>query len=223
MLAYYAGRLNSVELNTTFYGNPSEDTVAAWAGAVPPGFVFAVKAHRIITYSQRAVWIKREVKQFARLMDGLEDHLGPVLLQLPPTAKYERKRLERLLKLIPKGWRVAFQFRHASWFTQEPMAAVEEAGAAVCHADGEPEPGPLGRGAFTYLKLRREEYSETDLDAWAERIGGDLAAGRDVFAYFKHETWVPPSPRNSLRGCKHLLVPPPGRRYNPGSLVFMEA
>jgi uncharacterized protein YecE (DUF72 family) len=191
MLAFYAGRLNSVELNTTFYGNPSEDTVASWAAAVPPGFVFAAKAHRMITFGKRAVMVRRQLKLSAALLGGLGNHLGPVLFQLPPTAKHDRKRLERLLAIRPLGWRVAFQFRHASWFNEGAIAAIEQAGAALCHADGEPEPGPQGRGAFTYLKLRREAYSDGDLDAWAERIAADLSAGRDVYAYFKHETLGP--------------------------------
>jgi uncharacterized protein YecE (DUF72 family) len=64
-------------------------------------------------------------------------------------------------------------------------------GAALVHGDGEAEPGPLGRGAFIYLRLRRETYSPQRLGAWGRRIATYLSGGRDVFVYFKHEKLGP--------------------------------
>jgi len=64
-------------------------------------------------------------------------------------------------------------------------------GAALVHGDGEEEPGPLGRGAFIYLRLRRETYSPQRLTTWGRRIIGYLEGGRDVFVYFKHEQLGP--------------------------------
>jgi uncharacterized protein YecE (DUF72 family) len=64
-------------------------------------------------------------------------------------------------------------------------------GAALVHGDGEAEPGPLGRGAFLYFRLRRDAYSSQRLTAWTRRIVAYLDGGRDVFVYFKHEKLGP--------------------------------
>jgi len=86
---------------------------------------------------------------------------------------------------------VAFQFRHRSWHTPQVADLIERMGAALVHGDGEKEPGPLGRGPFIYLRLRRETYSSQRLTAWSRRIIGYLEAGRDVYVYFKHERLGP--------------------------------
>jgi uncharacterized protein YecE (DUF72 family) len=121
----------------------------------------------------------------------LGERLGPVLIQLPPTASYVPGWLEKVLGLLPAGLAVAFQFRHPSWHTDSVATLVESHMAAICHADGEPEPGPEGRGAFCYFRLRRPVYSPLELRRWSERLLGYAEAGRDVYAYFKHETLAP--------------------------------
>src|SRR2546423_1501786 len=76
-----------------------------------------------------------------------------------------------------------------------PLAGVAERlggiGAAWVQGAGEPQPGPLGRGAFIYLRLRREAYSAQRLALWNRRVAGYLTEGKDVFLYFKHEKLGP--------------------------------
>jgi uncharacterized protein YecE (DUF72 family) len=187
MLAFYAGRLATVEINTTFYGTVAEDVIQSWVDAVPESFRFAVKAPRRVTHVRRERLMQADLSVFVSLLNGLGDRLGPVLFQFPPTAAYQAGRLEAFLPRLPRHWRVAFQFRHPSWHIEPVTGLIEEWGGAVCHADGEPEPGPLGRGAFCYFRLRGEDYSPVALRAWTRRFRGYAEAGRDVFAYFKHE------------------------------------
>ena len=191
MLAYYALQLGTVEVNTTFYRTQPEGVIAGWVASVPPSFRFAVKAHRRITHNRRMPNLEEAVRVLAEEADAFDDRLGPVLFQLPPTAPFDEGRIERIVALLPAHWRVAFQFRHPSWHTPEVAALLESLRASLVHGDGEEEPGPLGRGAFVYLRLRRETYSRQRLAAWARRIAGYLAAGRDVYAYFKHESLGP--------------------------------
>ena len=191
MLGYYATRLPTVEVNTTFYRTQPEDVVAEWAAAVPPEFRFAVKAHRRITHNRRMPNLQEAMRVLALEADGFGDRLGPVLFQLPPTAPFDQGRIERILSLAPKHWRIAFQFRHPSWHTEEVANLLEGYGAALVHGDGEEVPGPLGRGAFIYLRLRRDAYSPQRLGIWSRRIAGYLDGGRDVYAYLKHERLGP--------------------------------
>ena len=191
MLAYYALQLGTVEVNTTFYRTQPEDVIAAWAASVPPTFRFAVKAHRRITHNRRMPNLEEAVRVLAEEADAFGDRLGPVLFQLPPTAPFDAGRIERIAALLPSRWQVAFQFRHRSWHTPEVAGLLEGLGAALVYGDGEAEPGLLNRGAFIYLRLRREAYSSQRLTAWARRIGGYLEGGRDVYVYFKHEALGP--------------------------------
>lgn len=191
MLAYYGEHLDTVEVNTTFYRNPKQETIASWAGAVKPSFQFAVKAHRRITHNRRMPNLEPAMATLAELVDGFGDRLGPVLFQFPPTAPYDEGRIERIVAHAPRHWRIAFQFRHPSWHTPAIAERVEALGAAFCHGDGEAEPGPLGRGAFLYLRLRRDAYSRQRLSVWERRVKGYLDDGRDVFVYFKHESIAP--------------------------------
>src|SRR6202171_78809 len=191
MLGFYAERLATVEVNTTFYRTQPDEVVAGWVRAVPADFRFAVKAHRRITHNRRMPNLEEAMRVLALEANGFGDRLGPVLFQLPPTAPYDEGRMDRIAAVLPSHWRVAFQFRHASWHTPEVAQRLERMGAALVHGDGEEAPGLLGRGAFVYLRLRRDTYSAQRLTAWARRITGYLDGGRDVFVYFKHEKLGP--------------------------------
>jgi len=191
MLAYYAQRLGTVEVNTTFYRTQPEGVIAGWAASVPTTFRFAMKAHRRITHNRRMPNLEEAIRVLAEEADAFGDRLGPVLFQLPPTAPFDAGRIERIAALIPNRWRVAFQFRHRSWHTPEVAVLLERLGAGFVYGDGEADPGLLDRGAFIYLRLRREAYSSQRLTAWARRIRGYLDGGRDVYAYFKHEALGP--------------------------------
>lgn len=191
MLGYYASRLQTVEVNTTFYRTQPEGVVAGWAAAVPQHFRFAVKAHRRITHNRRMPNLEEAMRLLALEADAFQDRLGPVLFQLPPTAPFEEGRIERILTLAPPHWRVAFQFRHPSWHVPDIADRLERLGASLVYGDGEDHPGRLDRGAFIYLRLRRDAYSAQRLAAWSRRIRGYLAGGRDVYVYFKHERLGP--------------------------------
>ena len=213
MLGYYAQQLGTVEVNTTFYRTQPEDVIAGWVSSVPPPFRFAVKAHRRITHNRRMPNLEEAVALLAQEAGAFGDRLGPVLFQLPPTAPFEEGRIERILALLPPHWRVAFQFRHRSWHTPEVAALLERFGASLVHGDGEETPGLLGRGAFIYLRLRRETYSAQRRAAWAGRITEYLEGGRDVYAYFKHEALGPlyaqrldAAIRTSFRSPGHAAV-----------------
>ncbi len=191
MLAYYASRLDTVEVNATFYRHPTAAAVQTWVQSVPESFRFAVKAHHRITHQRRLRVGQEDLELFATWLSEFGPKLGPVLFQLPPTAAWSPGVLEGFLPLLSPNWRIAFQFRHPSWHQDDVIRILERAGAALCHADGEPEPGPLGQGAFVYVRLRRAAYSDEELDRWAAQLHAYVDGGRDVFAYFKHEALAP--------------------------------
>lgn len=189
MLSYYSTVLGSVEINYTFRRLPSESTLEGWKSQASDGFRFTLKAPQRITHSRRLKEVTEEVGEFVRRAKRLEDRLGTILFQLPPSMKYERERLERFLGDLPSDVRFAMEFRHESWEAPEVKGLLRERKVAFCGADTEVKPLeeiPAGDG-HVYLRLRKEEYSDGELRDWGKKIAGTLASGVDVFCYLKHE------------------------------------
>ena len=193
MLAWYAQRLPTVEINNTFYQMPKASVLEHWAAVVPPDFRFAIKAPRRITHDARlkADAAADSVAYLYRVLETLGDKRGPVLFQLPPFLKQDLPRLGEFLQLLPAGHQAAFEFRHDSWFDDAVYAALQAAGAALCLSEREDDrPPPLVETApWGYLRLRLEDYGEADFAQWAERI--QATAWTDVHAYFMHEPTAP--------------------------------
>jgi uncharacterized protein YecE (DUF72 family) len=185
MLAWYAERFSTVEINYSFYRKPTAKLLEGWAAQVPPGFRFALKAWQRITHQKRLRDCADLVAAFCDAARALGPRLGPVLYQLPPNLKADVALLRDFLNQLPRDLRAAFEFRHQSWFTEETWAALRDAGAALCVAESEDLATPAVRTApFGYFRLRRLDYDEAALLKWAEAVTG---FPEDVFVYFKHE------------------------------------
>jgi uncharacterized protein YecE (DUF72 family) len=186
MLTAYAARLPAVEINATFYRMPQPRTLAAWRAQVPAAFVFALKAPQRITHLRRLVGVEDDVGFFLRTAGELGGALGPILWQLPPTLRKDLPRLRALLALLPRGGRHAVEFRHESWRSGEVLAALSDAGVALCVADDEAGTTPLAAtAAFGYLRLRRQDYDDAALGRWADVVR--TQPWSDAFVFFKHE------------------------------------
>lgn len=209
MLPFYGERFNSVEINNTFYRMPNAEVLAKWTEEVPPHFRFVLKAPQRITHIKRLkADVAPDVTYFYQVAEALGDRVGPTLFQLPPNMKKDLARLEAFLALLPAGKRVAFEFRHPSWFEDgELQAVLQKHGAALCLSDIEEEeeeeappdreakkkrkkepvpPQPLVPTAeFGFLRLRRCDYDGAALDVWADKIRAQ--PWREVYVFFKHE------------------------------------
>lgn len=190
MLSFYAGRFKTVEINYTFYHMPTENSLLQWAKIVPEGFKFALKANQRITHIKRLRDCQDTLKRFLEVASVLDegDHLGPILVQLPPNFKFDQPLLEDFLALRPSAFLFAFEVRHPSWYTEETYAVLRKHGTALCLAETEKEtPLEVLTADFTYVRLRREKYTAKQLAAWKKRFEEWLGKGVDVYAYCKHE------------------------------------
>ncbi len=189
MLRHYATRLPSVEINNSFYRIPKEKVLLEWADQVPADFRFVLKASRRITHINRLANEDGTLEYFLRTINVLGERLGPTLFQCPPSLRKDMVRLRDFLALVPRTWRAALEFRHASWFTDEVYDALrghDIALVAVDEDEGEGAGAPLvPTASWGYLRLRRTDYTDDTLKAWIERIRGQ--PWQEAYAFLKHD------------------------------------
>ncbi len=188
MLRYYAQRFRTVEINYTFYRMPNVRTLQGWAKETPEGFVFTLKAPRRITHDLRLRDAGDVLTYFCDTAKALKKKLGALLFQLPPFLKKDLPRLEDFLHQLAPGFRPAFEFRNQSWFSDDIYECLRRFDAALCLAEHDERSAPFELTAnFGYFRLRKSDYSDADLAAWAERLVEAGTRWSEVFVYFKHE------------------------------------
>jgi uncharacterized protein YecE (DUF72 family) len=186
MLGYYAGRLDAVEINNTFYRMPTPEQLERWAAETPAGFRFALKSPRQITHVKKLAEVADSIDRLSAAAATLRERLGPILFQLPPFLKKDLPRLEAFLATLPPAVKAAVEFRHESWFTDDVYAALKARNAALCVADSEELSTPFEATAnWGYLRLRRQDYDDAALAAWGDRLRGQPLG--DTYVFFKHE------------------------------------
>ncbi len=207
-LDFYAGRFDTVEVNSTFYRLPRRDAVARWVEETPPDFLFSVKASRYLTHVKRLLDLGPGLERFLERIEPLlsSPKLGPLLWQLPPTFRRDDERLAQALVRLPRELRHCVEFRHPSWFVPETYAILREHGVALAIGD-RPQVHAFQTheltADWTYVRFhggtrgRRGNYSESELREWAGRLRG-WSRTHEVFAYFNND-WEGFAPRNALR------------------------
>ena len=187
MLRFYAGRLNSVEVNNTFYHMPKESVLKSWAEQVPHGFVFALKAPQVITHLKQLRNVFEETEYLFRSLSILGAKLGPVLFQFPKSFRANEPALENFLSIIPDGAACAFEFRSPSWLDAGMPDLLRKKGCSLCIADTDENPAQeiVETAPWGYLRLRRSDYTDADMSLWVERILS--LKWERAFVFFKHE------------------------------------
>jgi uncharacterized protein YecE (DUF72 family) len=187
MLHYYGEHFRTVEINNTFYRMPTASLLEAWASEVPADFKFVLKASQRITHLQRLKDADESVAYLLDVAATLQQRLGGLLFQLPPNLKKDVPRLRAFLDLLPTQQRAAFEFRHASWFDDEVFALLHDHQAALCiaEAEGDLDVPVVATADWGYLRLRRPDYDDAQLKAWAKRVRQQN--WQDAFVFFKHE------------------------------------
>jgi uncharacterized protein YecE (DUF72 family) len=188
MLRYYGERFTSVEINYTFYRMPNVRTLQGWAKETPETFTFSLKAPRRITHDLRLRDAADPLTYFCDTAKALKTKLGVLLFQLPPFLKKDVARLEDFLHQLPPGFRAAFEFRNPTWFADDVYECVRRFDVALCIAEHEDRSVPFEQTAsFGYFRLRRPDYTDDDLNVWAERLVAATRQWQETFVYFKHE------------------------------------
>jgi uncharacterized protein YecE (DUF72 family) len=188
MLEAYATKLNSVEVNSSFYHMPTPATTAKWTASTPEAFRFSFKTNRKITHFMKLKGVKKEFEIFLKGLDPIAGKLGCVLVQLPPYMKQDYDTLETFLNEKAQMPAIAIEFRHSSWFGDKLDSLLSRYNVATCVADTEDMKPIFSRTAdFGYVRLRRNEYSKRELKEWSERLPKFAAGLENCFVYFMHD------------------------------------
>lgn len=187
-LEFYSGKFSTVEINNTFYRFPAAKLLEGWRETTPARFTFAVKVNQGVTHRGRLRDVEELTRDFIERCKLLETKLGPILFQLPPYLKRDDGRLADFIDALDPRLRYAFEFRHASWFDDDVFEILSRSGISLCVSEGDKLDTPrVATGRFVYARLRKDDYSEAELVDWHSWMSEQAAAGRDVFAYLKHD------------------------------------
>ena len=215
-LAHYAREFDTVEVDATFYRTPAARTVRSWRDRTPPGFLVAAKVPQVITHEKMLEGCASEMGEFLRVMEGLGDRLGPLLLQFRyfrksefPDPKPFIDRLERFLPALPSGMRFAVEVRNRNFVNErllDLLARHRVALALIDHPWFHRIDAILRRRGvlttdFCYLRWlgdraaiekRTDRWDRLIIDrrhemqVWIAAIRGMLAGGRSVYGYFNN-------------------------------------
>lgn len=191
---YYLNFFNTVELNNSFYRLPSAATFAQWKDSVPEDFIFAVKANRYITHMKKLKEPEQHFNNFIGNVEALKEKLGPILFQLPPGWKYNGKRLEEFIAVLPDDYRYTFEFRNHTWYNNEVYGLLKKKNIAFCIYELEHHMSPVETTAdFVYVRLHGPDgkysgsYSDETLSDWVKTCQEWSKEGKDVYFYFDND------------------------------------
>lgn len=200
LLRSYSSRLNTVEINNTFYHMPNGTVLSSWADQVGSDFVFALKAPQVITHMKRLRHVSSEIGYLFKSLSVLEKKLGPVLFQFPESFHADRILLKAFLDLVPQNRLCAFEFRSPSWLSDDAtLDLLREKKCSLCTADADDAPADeiIRTAPWGYLRLRRSDYTDADLSKWADKV---LAQNwEQAFVFFKHEGEGAKGPFQAMR------------------------
>lgn len=209
--SYYSSKFNTVEINFTFYRLPAIKVWEKWQKQAPDRFLYAVKMSRFMTHMKKLKDPKEPWERFVKGASKLKDHLGPILLQLPPRWHCNPDRLKNLANVLPNNKRFAFEFRDRNWFDKRIYRILRNNNWALTLSSHPDLPWLEEVTAdFVYLRfhgiqqLYQSSYSKDELKNIAESISNWLAKDLDVYCYFNNDA-EGNAPKNALALRKILI------------------
>ncbi len=189
LLEYYAERLNSVEINSSFYAAPSVATVKSWNGKTNDNFRFSLKVPRQITHVLKlGEGAAEAAERLGKAVESLGAKRGPLLFQLPPFLKRDDRLLESFLQATSSIKSKVFEFRHESWLNDSTYKLLEEHDAGFCIAETENmKPVLKITGKACYFRLRKDSYDNNAIDDWAEKIRNTIKSAKESYVYLRHD------------------------------------
>ena len=188
-LGYYSQKLNSVEINSSFYAPPTATMIKSWSQKTQEQFQFSLKSPRQITHILKlGEGASDSAKKLDATLELLGSKRGPVLFQLPPFLRQDLKLLESFLKETEELTKKVFEFRHESWLEETTYALLNRYGTGFCVAETE-DMKPVMKliGEIAYYRLRMASYDQKSMDRWSKEIRNLAKDARETYVYLRHD------------------------------------
>ena len=218
-LQFYAGAFSTTEINASFYHLPVQQTVLNWAGKVPAGFLFCPKMSRYLTHIKKLKDAEEPLARFFNVFGPIKQQLGPVLLQLPPSLRFDSGLAKDFFELLLhqyKDYDFALEARHDSWLAASAGRLLEEYDVAwVISQSGVGFPyleQVTARNIYFRFhgpgKLYASAYSDAMLESYAANFHRWHTRGHNLWIYFNNcYNGVAINNANTLKGLLGLSVP----------------
>lgn len=203
---FYCKWFNSTEVNMSFYRFPFPSVVKSWYRKSPKDFNFTFKANRQITHERKFECVDSLMKKFCSLVDLVQEKLGCVLWQLPPSMHYSERNLGLLDGFLDQveGRKNVLEFRHKSWWRRETYGLLKRHNAAFCVVSCPSLPEEfIVTSDIAYIRLHgksnwyRHEYTEEELTEWAKRIKRAGENCKEIYCYFNND-YNAYAPKNAI-------------------------
>jgi len=194
---YYSKFFNTVEINATFYRWPKESTIKQWKGKGKKlekegkEFLFTLKVNQRITHIKKLKGIKKDLSEFYRLAEILKPYLGCLLFQLPPSLKFDEKRLENFVHELKDDCLNVIEFRHDSWWNEKTFKILNNK-AIFCVVSSPSLPESFIKTMdIVYVRFHGKKrwygsnYSDKELLEWSKKIKNSKA--KIAFCYFNND------------------------------------
>jgi uncharacterized protein YecE (DUF72 family) len=240
-LDVYARIFDTVEVDSSFYAIPSENSVVSWRNRAPDGFTFSLKLPQQITHRQRLVDCQGVLKEFCRRAGDLGEKLAVILIQLPPDfSPRSWYALEKFVKLLPREMKFAVELRDQSWLGDEMVEPLLELltkqRVALAMVDSTWIPRELSfnlidrpTAPFAYVRWLGPriltEFSRVQIDrdqelaAWARELRALRQKVEVIYGYFNnHYQGHSPASANQLKALLGQKVVEPDSLITQPSL-----
>src|ERR1043165_597999 len=196
-LSYYAQFFNVVELNSTFYSLPRASTVENWIAKVPDDFIFCPKTSKYLTHIKRLKEPEEPLERFFNAIAPMAKRTGPVLIQLPPSLKFDYDSADFFFSLLRqkyKQYEYVLEGRHATWFEEDALNLLAKHEVAlVISESGDRFPySEMVTAKNIYVRFHGAEelfissYSDEVLEAYAKKFLGWKKEGHHLWIFFNN-------------------------------------
>lgn len=192
--SFYSEHFRALELNVTFYRFPKESTFEGWYKKTPSDFLFAVKAPRVITHYKKFNDTKELMKgYYSSLSKGLQEKLGPVLFQLPPSGKFSEELLQSIIDTLDHNYMNVVEFRHESWWNEKVYRELGKYNISFCGMSHPKLPEDVIANTKTLYyrfhgaeELYKSKYSIQKLTAFVKQVK-QIKNIEKAFIYFNND------------------------------------
>jgi len=197
-LDFYTNHFNVTEINSSFYRLPTVETVNKWVQTAPKKFKFCPKMSRFLSHAKKLKDPEEPLQRFFSVFDTIQKSLGPVLIQLHETLRFNYERTEYFYKLLQTQYKMysfAMEARHQSWLQDDSLKLMRKYNIAfVIAQSGEKFAyGEHVTAKHIYVRFHGPEglytssYTEEMLQSFAVKFKAWKKEGHTIWAFFNND------------------------------------